>query len=54
MATSQPYGSSAEVYSMGVILWQLASHDRPFAGMNMDMFRERVVMGALPPHAQSS
>ena len=25
VATSQPYGSSAEVYSMGVILWQVRS-----------------------------
>ena len=54
MATSQPYGSSAEVYSIGIILWQLASHERPFAGMNMDIFREHVVLGGLRPPLKKS
>ena len=35
VARSRPYGTSAEVYSFGILLWQLASHERPFAGMDM-------------------
>jgi len=49
VASSHPYGTSAEVYSFSIILWQLCSHDRPFAGFNMSVFHERVVRGNQRP-----
>ena len=42
VARSRPYGTSAEVYSFGILLWQLASHERPFAGMDMQRHARQV------------
>jgi serine/threonine protein kinase len=30
VALSKPYNGKAEVYSFGILLWQMAAHDRPF------------------------
>ena len=49
VASSLPYGASAEVYSFSIILWQLCSHDRPYAGLDMASFTERVVQGNQRP-----
>lgn len=50
VAMSQPYGPSAEVYSFAIILWQLVSHQVPYAGLSSNAFHKRVVLeGARPP-----
>lgn len=49
VARSRPYGTSAEVYSFGILLWQLASHERPFAGMDMQRHARQVVDGGQRP-----
>jgi hypothetical protein len=50
VAMSQPYGPSAEVYSFAIILWQLVSHQVPYAGVSSNAFHKRVVLeGARPP-----
>jgi len=54
VALSQRYGASAEVYSFAVILWQLASHQRPYGGLSLDAFKTRVVEGGVRPPLQRS
>jgi len=48
VARSRPYGTSAEVYSFGILLWQLAAHERPFAGMDMRRHARQVAGWYLP------
>ena len=46
----QPYGTSAELYSFAIILWQLVSHKVPHAGLGSAAFHRRVIReGARPP-----
>ena len=54
VAGRRAYGSSAEVYSFSIILWQLLSHTRPFAGMGMARFAEQVVEGGYRPPLKKS
>lgn len=54
VAARRAYGSSAEVYSFCIILWQLLSHTRPFAGMGMARFAEQVVEGGHRPPLKRS
>mgnify|MGYP006080292845 FL=1 len=42
-------GASAEVYSFGIILWQLCSHGIPYAGLGLEMWTRCVVEGVLRP-----
>ena len=46
---SQPYGTSAEVYSFAIILWQLLSHQVPYAGLGSTAFHRRVVQEGSRP-----
>ena len=54
VALSQPYNGKAEVFSFATILWQMASHERPFRGFNVEEFEARVARGgerpSLPQH----
>ena len=50
MSNSQPYGTSAELYSFAIILWQLVSHKMPYAGLGSAAFHRHVIQeGARPP-----
>ena len=49
VAMSQPYGTSAEVYSFAIILWQLLSHQVPYAGLGSTAFHRRVVQEGSRP-----
>jgi len=42
VALDQPYNQSVDVYSFSIMLWEMVSHKRPYAGMNVKMHRARV------------
>jgi serine/threonine protein kinase len=43
VALSEPYNLSADMYSFGILLWELLTLDKAFARMPVDEHRERVV-----------
>jgi serine/threonine protein kinase len=50
VADGLPYNASSDVYSFGIILWELNALKKPFEGLNRDLFYERVVHGGERPH----
>jgi serine/threonine protein kinase len=44
VATSKPYNHKVDVYSFGIILWELMSYEKPFYGMNREQFYQKVVI----------
>lgn len=48
-ASSEPYNYTADVYSFGIILWELNAMKKPFEGLSRDQFYERVVYGGERP-----
>uniref|UniRef100_A0A6U5G9F0 Protein kinase domain-containing protein n=1 Tax=Calcidiscus leptoporus TaxID=127549 RepID=A0A6U5G9F0_9EUKA len=40
VALEQPYNHKSEVFSFATVLWEMASHVRPFEWMDSDMFME--------------
>ncbi|KAG5179638.1 Serine/threonine-protein kinase CTR1 [Tribonema minus] len=50
VALEQPYNETADVYSFSILLWELASLQRPFDRYSVADFRDRVVLaGERPP-----
>ncbi|KAL7502973.1 hypothetical protein ACHAXN_001201, partial [Cyclotella atomus] len=49
VANCQPYNQKADVYSFGIILWELVAFKKPYDGMNRDEFYSRVVRGGERP-----
>ena len=49
ISLSQPYNHKAEVYGFGVLLWQLASHERPYRGVREAEYQRRVARGGERP-----
>lgn len=45
VARSEPYNLTADVYSFGLLLWQICSLDLPYDGMNRQDHSELVVYG---------
>lgn len=54
VAKSEPYNLSADVYSFGLLLWQVCSLDLPYDGMNRQDHAELVVHGNERPQLDSS
>mmetsp|Transcript_27046 Transcript_27046/g.64980 ORF Transcript_27046/g.64980 Transcript_27046/m.64980 type:complete len:199 (+) Transcript_27046:1-597(+) len=49
VADSKPYNQKADVYSFGIILWELVALKKPYDGMNREEFYYRVVHGGERP-----
>jgi len=49
VADGQPYNHKADVYSFGIILWELVALKKPYEGMNKEEFYCRVVHGGERP-----
>ncbi len=54
VARSEPYNLSADVYSFGLLLWQVCSLDLPYDGMNRQDHAELVVHGNERPQLDST
>lgn len=54
VARSEPYNLTADVYSFGLLLWQVCSLDLPYDGMNRLDHSELVVHGNERPPVDSS
>ena len=54
VARSEPYNLTADVYSFGLLLWQVCSLDLPYDGMNRQDHAELVVHGNERPVLDSS
>jgi serine/threonine protein kinase len=49
VAACLPYNQKADVYSFGIILWELIALQKPYDGMNREEFYRRVVHGGERP-----
>jgi serine/threonine protein kinase len=49
VASAEVYNQKADVYSFGIILWELVAYEKPFDGMNRDEFYEKVVHAGYRP-----
>mmetsp|Transcript_15397 Transcript_15397/g.34971 ORF Transcript_15397/g.34971 Transcript_15397/m.34971 type:complete len:598 (-) Transcript_15397:320-2113(-) len=50
VAERHQYNHKADVYSFGIILWEMNAGKRPFSGLSRDTFYEQVVYGGVRPH----
>ena len=50
VAEGLPYNHKADVYSFGIIFWEMNAGKRPFSGLSRDTFYEQVVHGGHRPH----
>ena len=49
VADNQPYNHKADVYSFGIILWEMTAYKKPYEGFSRDAFYRRVVKGGERP-----
>lgn len=49
VALNKPYNQSADIYSFGIILWQICELETPFKSYDMVQFRKKVVNGGTRP-----
>mmetsp|Transcript_30955 Transcript_30955/g.68367 ORF Transcript_30955/g.68367 Transcript_30955/m.68367 type:complete len:466 (-) Transcript_30955:823-2220(-) len=54
VALCLPYTEKVDVYSYGIILWQMASNRLPFVGLSKAAFMEQVVRGGIRPKLDKS
>lgn len=53
VAKSKFYDLKADVYSFGIVLWEVCSLNTPFSGMNFQTFQNNVVFGGGRPKMSS-
>jgi len=53
VANSNPYNYKADVYSFGILVWELLSCKKPFVNLNIDSFFEEIVNGGARPPIDS-
>ena len=49
VALAKPYSHKAEVFAFATVLWEMASHERPFADCDVDSFYRCAATPRLPP-----
>eukprot|EP00518_Triparma_eleuthera_P011616 CAMPEP_0182479504 /NCGR_PEP_ID=MMETSP1319-20130603/34306_1 /TAXON_ID=172717 /ORGANISM="Bolidomonas pacifica, Strain RCC208" /LENGTH=592 /DNA_ID=CAMNT_0024680931 /DNA_START=252 /DNA_END=2030 /DNA_ORIENTATION=+ len=49
VASNAAYNQTADVYSLGVILWEMTSYKKPYEGLTREAFYRRVVQGGERP-----
>jgi len=49
VALSKPYNGKADVHSFAMILYQMAAHEKPFSGMDLEMLYTDVIYGGARP-----
>lgn len=49
VAKRQPYNEKVDIYSFGIILWQLLTGEVPFKGITKEEHLEKVIHGGLRP-----
>lgn len=49
VALSQPYNHKADVYSFGILIWELITYKKPFESLGRESFYRRVVYGGERP-----
>lgn len=54
VALREPYTEKVDVYSFGIMLWQMARDSLPFAGLGKTAFMQDVVRGNLRPKLDRS
>ena len=54
VALREPYTEKVDVYSFGIMVWQMAKDKVPFTGMGKKAFIENVVVGGLRPKLDKS
>jgi len=54
VAKGQPYNKSVDVYSFGILLWQMCSLERPFAGYSSQKHMREVVISGERPKMDTS
>ena len=47
------YNEKADVYSFGLVMWQICALRKPFSGMSVADHYRKVVVGGLRPHLDS-
>ena len=53
VAEGAPYNAAVDVYSFGIILWELNTGRKPFEGLTRELFYEQVVHGGERPSIKS-
>lgn len=54
VALKKPYGEKVDVYSFGILVWQMAKDKQPFQGFNKESFMKDVVAGGQRPKVDKS
>merc|ERR1712000_392609 len=54
VALKQPYNEKIDVYSFGILLWQMARDKAPYKGLSREEFMSRVVQKGLRPKIDRS